>query len=300
MSRLAFTISTQSYNRKHQLPRVYDSLKAQTFRDFEWVIVDDGSSDGTEELVKAWQRESDFPIRYFYQQNRGKHVGFNWAVREAQGELLLSFDSDDSCVPTALERFKYHWDAIPDKENYSTLCALCMDDRGNLIGPKYPKDVVDAESFQEQYRYRAFERWGVNRTDILRQYPFPEVGEERYAPEALVWNRLSMRYKARFVNEVLRIYHYEPGDVVPAMDKRKLKSPRIARIYYSELSGMPVPAWQKVRATINYIRWSLHAQSSIGDVIGDTNHRLLAVSLLPAGFLVYQRDLTRQRRNQLS
>ena len=205
MSHPVFTISTQTYNRRHRLPRVYKSLRAQTFRDFEWVIVDDGSSDGTDELIRAWQRQSDFPIRYFYQQNRGKHVGFNWAVREAAGDLLVSFDSDDSCVPNALERFKFHWDSIPDKENYSTLSALCMDDRGNLIGAKYPKDVVDAASFLDQFRFRAAERWGINRIDILRHYPFPELAGERFVTEALVWNRLSLKYKARFINEALRI-----------------------------------------------------------------------------------------------
>ena len=102
-------------HRRDRLPRVYESLKAQTFRGFEWLIVDDGSTDGTGELVKAWQAAADFPIRYFYQPNRGKHIGFNRSVVEAQGELLLSFDSDDSCAPNALERFKSHWDSIATK-----------------------------------------------------------------------------------------------------------------------------------------------------------------------------------------
>ena len=73
MSEVVFTVSTQTYNRIDSLPRVYESLKAQTFRGFEWLIVDDGSTDGTEELVKAWQSSADFPIRYFYQPNLGKH-----------------------------------------------------------------------------------------------------------------------------------------------------------------------------------------------------------------------------------
>src|SRR4030095_5896345 len=99
MRKVVFTVSTQTYNRRDRLPRVYESLNAQTFRDFEWLIVDDGSTDGTEEFIKAWQSSADFRIRYFYQPNLGKHVGFNRSVVEAQGELLLSFDSDDSCVP---------------------------------------------------------------------------------------------------------------------------------------------------------------------------------------------------------
>jgi len=298
MSNPVFTISTQTYNRMHRLPRVYESLKTQTFRDFEWVVVDDGSTDGTDELIRQWQQESDFPIRYFYQQNRGKHVGFNWAVREASGEFLLSFDSDDSCVPNALERFKSHWDSIPDKENYSTVSALCMDNRGNVIGTKYPKDVVDAGSFLDQFRFRSSERWGINRTDVLRQHPFPEVPGERFVTEALVWNRLSLKYKARFVNEVLRIYHPEPGGLVSSLDRIRVQSPRGARLYYSELSDMPLPVPQKTRAIINYIRFSLHAHNSVSDLMADTHHRVLAAGLLPAGFLAYQRDRYRLRREQ--
>ena len=293
-----FTVSTQTFNRKDKLPRVYQSLQAQTLRDFEWIIVDDGSSDGTDELVSKWRKEADFAIRYFYQQNRGKHVGFNWAVREAAGDLLLSFDSDDSCVPTALERFKYHWDSIPDKQNYSTVSALCMEEDGRVIGTKFPSDVVDSATFEEQYRFRASERWGINRTDILREYPFPELPGEHFVAEALVWNRLAMRYKARFVNEALRIYHRDPGGLVSSLDRIRVRSPRGARLYYAELSGMPVPPAQKARAIVNYIRFSLHAQSSMGELATNAGHQLLVAGLLPAGYLAYKRDCYRLKRQE--
>ena len=103
-----FTVFTPTYNRAYTLHRVYESLKAQTYRDFEWLIVDDGSNDNTRELIQKWQNESLFSIRYIYQQNSGKHIAFNRAVREAKGELFLTLDSDDACVEEALERFKYH------------------------------------------------------------------------------------------------------------------------------------------------------------------------------------------------
>jgi hypothetical protein len=290
MSTYVFTVSTQTYNRRDRLPGVYNSLRSQTFRDFEWVIVDDGSTDGTDDLVTTWQREADFPIRYFYQPNRGKHVGFNWAVKQAAGELLLSFDSDDSCVPNALERFKFHWDSIPNKEEYSTVSALCMDEGGNLIGTAYPKNVIDVDSFTQQYRFRAAERWGINRTAVLRKYPFPEVPGERFVPEALVWNRLAMKYKARFINEKLRIYTPTPCGLMASLGKTRMASPQSARLYYMELSEMPLPLHEKTKALMNYIRFSFHAHIPMSDLLGEGVHRLLAASLLPAGYLAYQRD----------
>src|SRR5438874_2378327 len=94
-----FTVLTPTYNRANTLPRVYDSLRAQSFRDFEWLVLDDGSSDGTKSLIEDWQATSDFPIRYIYQENQGKPAAFNRGVQEASGELLLTLDSDDACVP---------------------------------------------------------------------------------------------------------------------------------------------------------------------------------------------------------
>src|SRR5437762_2817315 len=98
---MIFTVFTPTYNRAGTLPRVYESLKAQTFRDFEWIIVDDGSADSTQELVQSWIGDLDFPIRYFRQQNQGKHVAVNLGVKEARGEFFLNLDSDDACVPEA-------------------------------------------------------------------------------------------------------------------------------------------------------------------------------------------------------
>src|SRR6478672_7236545 len=90
-----FSVVTATYNRAHTLGRTYESLQAQTFRDFEWIIVDDGSTDGTGSLVSGWAQESSFPIRYVSQENGGKHTALNHAVSVARGTFLASVDSDD-------------------------------------------------------------------------------------------------------------------------------------------------------------------------------------------------------------
>lgn len=128
-----FTVFTPTYNRVQTLSRVYESLQVQTFSDFEWLIVDDGSVDRTRELVEGWQMEACFPIHYLWQENQGKHVAFNYALQEARGELFLTLDSDDACVPEALERFYFHWNAIPEnrKGQFSAVTALCKDQNGS-------------------------------------------------------------------------------------------------------------------------------------------------------------------------
>src|ERR1700736_1708087 len=91
-----FTVFTPTYNRAHTLHRVFNSLKAQSFRDFEWVLVDDGSTDNTEELAELWIKTADFPIRYFWQKNSGKHIAYNFGIREARGQMFAVLDSDDA------------------------------------------------------------------------------------------------------------------------------------------------------------------------------------------------------------
>ena len=171
-----FTVFTATFNRCHTLHRPYESLRKQTFKSFEWVIVDDGSTDGTAKLVEAWTRESSFPIRYFYQKNSGKHVAFNRGVRAARGDLFLTFDSDDECVPAALEILLRHWLAIPaaEREQFSAVTGLCVDQEHAIVGDKFPADIIDSDSNEINHRYHIRgDKWGFQRTDVLRVFPFP-------------------------------------------------------------------------------------------------------------------------------
>ena len=209
-----FTVFTPTYNRAATLARVYQSLQRQTFRDFEWVIVDDGSEDETAELVEHWRSECSFPIRYVWQPNQGKHVAFNRGVELARGELFLTHDSDDGCVPGALERLKFHWDEIPaaSRNAFASVTGLCVDQDGRLVGDRFPADVFDATPSELTYRHKVRgEKWGFTRTDVLKEFPFPVDGQTKFVPESLVWDEVATRYRTRYVNEVLRIYWLRRG-----------------------------------------------------------------------------------------
>jgi glycosyltransferase involved in cell wall biosynthesis len=249
---MRFTVLTPTFNRAHTLGMVYESLRVQTFRDFEWIIADDGSTDDTENLVSSWK--PFFPIRYLWQRNRGKHTAMNLGVSEARGDFVLFFDSDDRCIPTTLERFDYHWRQIPDPSRFANLSCLCRQPDGSIVGKPYPADCVDALTFAEQLSYRSCERWGINRTDVLREFPWPE--EEHYAPESLVWNRISRKYAARFVNEALRIYEPNASGIARNVTRLRISSPKTTLTYYRELALSSAPALLRVRSAINYLRFA--------------------------------------------
>ena len=288
-----FTVFTPTYNRAHTLHRVYDSLLAQTFRDFEWLIVDDGSTDNTPDLVAKWRHEAPFSIRYIYQENKGKLIASNLGVREAKGELFLFFDSDDACVPEALERFAFHWNSMSEEEKsrFSTISGLCETSSGRLIGKPFHADVVDGKTAWRQVMLRsAGELWGVNRTDILRRFPFPEMAGEKFIPEGIVWNRIAQEYHGRFISERLRVYEYSPDSLSACSIQIRAGSPIGTRLYYLELSALAYPVIQKAKALVNYIRFSFHGQILWRRIIADSTSPAATFALLPFGYLLYRRD----------
>jgi glycosyltransferase involved in cell wall biosynthesis len=213
-----FTVYTGTRNRAHTLQRPYDSLRSQTFRDFEWLIVDNESTDGTPDLIARWQAEADFPIRYIRHANRGHHGSSNVAAQEARGELFLTLDSDDGAVPQALERFKAIWDEIPDdqRHRYSAVTALAVDENGGPTGDRFPTDILDSNTTEIRYRYKVIgEKWGFQRTDVMRAHPYPTIpGYTGMMSSHLVWGDIGLEYLTRYVNESLGIVYFDQPDTL--------------------------------------------------------------------------------------
>jgi glycosyltransferase involved in cell wall biosynthesis len=305
-----FTVFTPTFNRAGTLPRVYDSLKKQTFRDFEWLIVDDGSSDGTRQLVQKWQAEADFPVRYIYQTNQGKPAAFNRGVLEARGKLFLFIDSDDACVPQALERFRYHWDNIPidQRDKFSAVTVLCKDQNERLVGTRFPRDIMDSDSVEMFLSGRIQgEKWGFQRTDVLRQYPFPTSPDEKFVPESVVWLALSRKYRTRFVNEVLYVYHIDDGaeDHLSSLNPnvlwgRAFFHQEVLNDFSDRLLQAPVGL---LRSAINFSRYSFgmgkNPRLQWKKLRPLRAKALLGVSL-PFGFLMYLRDKRHALRDSTS
>jgi len=295
-----FTVFTPTYNRARTLQRVYASLQRQTLRNFEWLVMDDGSTDNTRALIAQWEAESNFPIRYIFQENQGKPAAFNRGVQEARGELFLTLDSDDECVPEALERLKHHWDAIPaqDKTKFSAVTVLCKDQNGNLVGNKFPRDILDSDTIEVTFKYRVTgEKWGFQRTDVLKQFPFPSIPNAKFISESVVWFALSRKYKTRFVNEALRIYHVHDG----AGDHLSTLSPAVlsGRAYLHRFVLNELIDWlfrtprSVFRSAINFSRYSfglgIPSSSQLKELHSATA-RLVVAALMPLGFFMSLRD----------
>ena len=222
----AFSVFTATFNRSYCLHRAYQGLKTQTFRDFEWIIIDDGSNDNTKELVDQWKKEADFPITYIWQPNQGKHIAYNTAAPLLKGELFTSVDSDDSVKPCWLERFKFHWEGFSAKEKIGIAGVMCMaeDQNGQIIGDKFSKDgvIVDFAKYLLTHKIVG-DKGGFVQTKIFQAYPFPADVKNVYVPEGYFIHAMSRQWKVKLTNEIL---------IVPYTDDRsdhfthELKKPK--------------------------------------------------------------------------
>jgi len=288
-----FTVFTPTFNRASSLPMVFASLKAQTFQDFEWLIVDDGSTDATEFLVRQWQDDSPFPIRYFRQNNGGKHRAMNHGAREAKGMLFLTLDSDDCCLPCALQRLWIHWQGIPEskRSGFSAVTALCGDSQGRVIGDSFPKDIFDSDTISCRDRYGIQgDKWGFQRTDVLREFPFPEIPGERYIAQSVVWNRIARKYQTRFINEILKTVEYRKDGLSTSSARLRVRNPIGAKLYYAEHLQVAATPRAKMKAAINYIRFSLHGHMSLREIITGAGAPCYVLGCFVVGILAYCHD----------
>jgi glycosyltransferase involved in cell wall biosynthesis len=291
------TVLTPTYNRAHLLGRVYESLLAQTFPRFEWIIVDDGSQDDTEMLVKSWIDKGTLQILYRRQANLGKFAAVNRGVELARGEYTMTVDSDDWLVPDALERLLAHWHAIPDAEQhaFSGIVGLCAYEDGRIVGDPFPSDPLDCDPAELTYVYGvAGDKHSLLRTAVLREFPFPFEG----ASEGLVWNRMALKYRERHVNQVVKIVEYQPGGLTDDSLKLQIRTPLPMRQFFLEELRLPhhLSFRRRLRSYANYTRFSLHARTGVREQAREAPSTAAWVLVAPLGTLLYFRDRLRFER----
>jgi glycosyltransferase involved in cell wall biosynthesis len=282
------TIFTPTYNRAHLLQRVYDSLLAQTNRDFEWLVVDDGSSDNTEAFIQKLIAEGQIKIVFKKQPNGGKHTAINRGLELASGTLFLILDSDDELTPDAVEKIAAQWNRLvaePDFELFGGLVANKSYIGGQHIGTDLDYDILDTTVIDYRFHRKiAGDKLEIFKTALLKQYPFPENGE-KFCPEALVWNRIGSKYKFRFFNDSIYLAEYLPDGLTDRIVTIRKKSPINAGTYYTELAGYAIPFIEKIKAGINYWRFSIYDRSTPLLKKFTKINPLLAVATLPFGLL---------------
>lgn len=301
--RYQFTVLTPTYNRAHTLARVYNSLCGQSFQDFEWIVIDDGSTDQTKQLIQQWQQEAVFPIHYVWQPNQHKKVALNQGVKVAKGELIVALDSDDSLEANALYDMARTWRDIPaaERAQYAAVTGLCKTPAGRIVGDMFPYDQFDANPLDLQFKFNVKgEKFGCLSTVVMWQFPFPE-NIAGFVPESLVWRRIARAgYKTRFVNQVYRVY-YDSVDSLSTQGRNHVAQHALGLwllAYDTVVDCMP---WFHYRpreffkAAARYTRFALHMrvqsiQPPAGHRLRGAFSTLLVCVMAPVGALLFLRD----------
>lgn len=239
---MRFTIAIPTYNRIKLIGRTLKSLEDQTYKDFEVIIVDDGSTDGTESFISEYSNTSDLQIRYFWKENGGKQTALNLAIKKAEGEFFLILDSDDWLLPHALKTLSESWDKIPQekREGFSGVMARAKEHHGPLIGKPFPSDpfissYVDFH-FISGIRIGPFKDClDFIRTDLIRKYQYPEIKETRFVPEAYITDQIGMNHKLYCISDVLEIKEYQEAGITKNIDAYKVKNAHGMIAYYEIL-----------------------------------------------------------------
>ena len=201
------TVLTPAYNRGKLLQKLYKSLCDQDCKDFEWLIVDDGSSDGTEDYVKKMKETADFPISYYKKENGGKHTALNYAYQFIQTPLTFIVDSDDFLTADAISYVDSIYEKYKEEQDVCGFSFL----RGKPGGGYLSTSGVPQDGMKESYvdcrinRSIGGDMAEVWYTHCLKEYPFPKFTGEKFLVEDILCDRMSEKYKMRFFNIVIYI-----------------------------------------------------------------------------------------------
>lgn len=203
------TIFTPTYNRAYLLPKLYDSLCRQTSKDFVWSIVDDGSTDNTEEIVKQWQEQRKIDIIYHKQANGGKMRAHNYGVRLSDTELFLCIDSDDYLTDDAVEMVIARWNFTEKAETTCGIIAyrtIVKDGESRVLAPfPFLTDSNLTELYANGFKG---DTTLIFKTDVIKQYPFPEIQGEKFITEAYIYDQIDQKYKYLLLSEGLTVCEY--------------------------------------------------------------------------------------------
>lgn len=288
---MTVTVLTPTFNRGGVLRSLWDSLQKQTVKDFEWLVVDDGSTDGTKNLITQLQENSDFPIRYIYKSNGGKHTALNVGIQTICSELTFIVDSDDCVTDDAVESIlKIH-------KKYRLQNNIC----GYAFLRAFPDGKVNGKKFDVDEKIGSYIDVRVNgddtsadkaevfKTHCLKEFPFPEYPNEKFLGEDLVWVRMARKYQMVHINKTIYIGNYLEDGLTNNRRKHNIASPVGCMHRAEEFMESDLKTRYRIKGGLQYIVYGRFAGVKVVDLIRKSRHKILATVCIPGGLLLYAR-----------
>lgn len=297
-SNILISICTATYNRSELLPILYRSLEAQTNTHFEWIVIDDGSTDTTDQALKGLEQNASFPIRYYKQENQGKHIAINTGISKAKGTFFFIVDSDDRLPSDAIAILHKKIASIKNNPKIAGIVGLkCYFNKQVVGSDSLHRDAI-CDIFDYRYIHKIQgDRAEVFKTAILKQYPFPKFEEEKFLPESIVWNRIGQQYQMLFFNEnVYECEYLEDGLSAQSITLRR-KYPKGVMHLYAELGAVTkIGLVNRCKAHINFWRFFFCNRSHMFQHIQLLKKQYFAFIWIPLGMFFYLKDSLTQKK----
>lgn len=280
------TVFTPTYNRAYCLHKCYESLKLQTCDQFIWLIIDDGSTDNTQSLVRTWIDEGSIEIKYIWQENQGMHGAHNTAYNNIDTELNVCIDSDDFMPYDAVEKIINFWEK-QGNENYSGIVGLDAESSNSIIGTNLPETIKSSTLFDLYNKHGVKgDKKLVYRTSLTKQYPYPRFNNEKYVGLAYKYYKLDQQHEMLLMNEVLCIVEYLDDGSSNNMLKQYRRNPMGFAFYRKELMKLPFATLgYKYRQAIHYVSSSIQSRNI--RFFKETPEKILTTLAIPFGILLY-------------
>lgn len=281
------TVFTPTYNRGYTLNKCYKSLKRQTYKDFTWLIIDDGSTDNTKDLVEKWIKENKVPIKYKYQENQGMHGAHNTAYEIIDTELNVCIDSDDYMPDDGVEKIISFWKENK-REDLAGIIALDAYEDGNIIGKIFPETLKETTLFEVNNKYKIpGDKKLVYRTELTKKYPYPLFNGEKYVGLAYKYYKLDEKYKLATLNEVVCIVEYMDDGSSRNMLRQYRKNPRGFAFYRIEnMKNKNSTVIFKLKQNIHYVSSSFISKNK--EFLKESPCKLLTILSIPIGYILYR------------
>ena len=269
---MLFTISIPAYNRRKLLERNLIHLEEQKFDKslFEVILVDDGSTDDTEEFVEEYLKKTNLSIRYIKQENQGKYMALRKAIIEAKGKYFINCDSDDYLHEDALAKLKILWDEIENNqiEIAGIIGHKLLHGTSQITGNRFPENVIFSDPIEMRFKYNITgDKFPCFKTSILKKHNFPDYSRyTKFVPESYLFYSISLNYQFKYVNDFFLVCEYQHGGLSSNIQRYRIKNAfgclKVYELYVNNFS------WSKTirgyfRNYINYVRFSSHTRNHI-------------------------------------
>ena len=281
------TVFTPTFNRAYTLHKCYESLKRQTSKDFIWLIIDDGSSDNTKEIVSAWIDEGIVDIKYYYQNNQGMHGAHNTAYRLIETELNVCIDSDDYMTDDAVEKIIKYWQCNKSND-VAGIAALDGYSEKKILGSRFPENVRKSTVFDiyNKYKIKGDKKF-IYRTELTKEYPYPIFEGEKYVSLGYKYAKIDEKYPLLLMNDIVCVVKYMEDGSSRNMLKQYRKNPKgFAFIRTEDMKNPNASIVSKIKSNIHYVSSSFISKNK--DFIKESPCKLLTIMSIPFGFILYK------------